>query len=402
MNITIITEVLPWPLNTGGAQAQFNMIDSLRHQNHFTIICIENSMNKIESMNELQAMWPEVKIVMYPLWRQLLYPKFLKDKIERALKLKFTPDDTRFKVQRILKPYGIWYSKDFVNFVNEIIDRESTDVIQVEFFACLHMVNYLPTSIRKIFIHHELRYIRNERQTSSFQLTVLEEEQLKQTKRQEIEDLQKYDAIVTLTQKDKDFLKSEGVMVPIYVSPAAVQTTSLPYQKWNGKLSFVGGYVHGPNKEGLDWYIEHVIPLLGDNAPMLDIVGKGWPEKYSHSKINIIGFVPNLPEAIHGSIMIVPILSGSGMRMKIIEAMALSMPIITTSVGVEGIKLIDKESCLIADEPKDFAEAINYLVTHPEKCQSLGERANNVFRQYYSIEVLSGIRNKVYSQFFLQ
>jgi glycosyltransferase involved in cell wall biosynthesis len=117
---------------------------------------------------------------------------------------------------------------------------------------------------------------------------------------------------------------------------------------------------------------------------------------------SIIGFVPNLPEAIHGSIMIVPILSGSGMRMKIIEAMALSMPIITTSVGVEGIKLIDKESCLIADEPKDFAEAINYLVSHPEICQSLGERANNVFRQYYSIEVLSGIRNKVYSQFFLQ
>lgn len=78
------------------------------------------------------------------------------------------------------------------------------------------------------------------------------------------------------------------------------------------------------------------------------------------------------------------------------------MPIITTSVGVEGIKLIDKESCLIADEPKDFAEAINYLVSHPEICQSLGERANNVFRQYYSIEVLSGIRNKVYSQFFLQ
>lgn len=401
MNITIITEVLPWPLNTGGAQAQFNMIDYLRHKHHITLIFWENKMNKLESMKILQTMWPEVRLVIYPLWRQLFYPKFLFDKLERALRLKFTPNNTHFKVQRILKPYGIWFSWDYIHFVNNIILKEHTDIIQVEFFACLQIANYLPQHITKIFIHHELRFIRNERQTSVFHLTSEEKKQLQQTKKQEIDDLKKYDAIITLTQQDKDFLKAEGVTTPIRVSPAAVRTSSLPFKCWNGRLSFVGAYIHGPNQEGINWYIEHVLPILSDQTPALDIIGKGWPEKYSLPQIKLKGFVADLPNAIHGSIMIVPILSGSGMRMKIVEAMAMSMAIITTTVGVEGIPLVNKESCLIADKPEDFAAAILYLSSHPHECQRLGQKSNEIFQRHYSIEVLSNLRGKIYNELYI-
>lgn len=398
MNITIITEVLPWPLNSGGAQGQYNMIEQLRKEHHFTLIFMENGQNKSLYMKELQAKWPEVKIVGFPLWRQLLYLPFFKDKAERALKLKFIPENTRFKVQRILQPYGMSFSRDFTHFVNQIIRQEHTDLIEVDFFTCLHIINFLPPDIKKVFIHHELRYIRNIRMTQSMQLTKRELRKMEDLKTQEITDLKKYDAIVTVTEQDKEYLLKEGIKTPIYVSPSAVQTLPCSYKSWNGRLSYVGGYNHVPNQEGIDWYIANVLPIMGKKAPILDIVGKKWPEKYSSQYINLTGFVEHLPDVIHGSIMIVPLRTGSGMRMKIIEAMAMSMPIITTSIGVEGIELIPNESCIVADTPQDFAQAIQFLADNPNKCQQLGINAHQVFLKNYSVERLSAIRNGIYKK----
>ena len=88
MNITIITCVLPWKLQSGGAQAQFNMIDQLRKKHHITLIFPEDFQNKISAMKELQLIWPDVKLVAYPIWRQLLYPRFVHDKAERAFRLR--------------------------------------------------------------------------------------------------------------------------------------------------------------------------------------------------------------------------------------------------------------------------------------------------------------------------
>lgn len=94
--------------------------------------------------------------------------------------------------------------------------------------------------------------------------------------------------------------------------------------------------------------------------------------------------------------MVVPILSGSGMRMKILEAAANSVPIITTTVGVEGLDFEDGVSCLIADTPQDFARAIDSLVNDRALCRRLGENANNVFRFKYTAEILAQVRNELY------
>lgn len=395
MNITIITCVLPWKLQSGGAQAQFNMIDQLRKKHHITLIFPEDFQNKISAMRELQQIWPDVKLAVYPLWRQLLYPRFLHDKAERAFKKIFTPNSERFKVQRALMHYGIYPSRDFVRFIKQTIRQEHTDIIQVEFYPCLRLAKYLPADIKRIFIHHELRFVKNERTMTVCRPTEKETEWMKELKKEELDDLNVFDAIVTLTQQDKETLLQEEIKKPVYVSPAAVNTESLPYKSWNHRLSFVGGFMHQPNQEGIDWYLKEVVPLM-NGIPSLDIIGKGWPDKYNTPHVTTLGYVENLSEAIHGSIMIVPILSGSGMRMKILEAAAMSMPIVTTSVGVEGLKFTHNESCLIADTPHDFALAIERLANDAQLCQALGERANTVFLANYSKEVLAEVRNKIY------
>ena len=397
MNITIISNILPYPLVSGGAQAQFNMIDELRKKHRISFIFTEDAKNKISGMRKLQELWPEVTFYPYSYIKQLCNPKFVYEKTRRALQLIFTPKRQTFIVERTLRPYGVEFSKDFIRFVNNVITNEKADIIQIEFFPCLHLINYLSKDTRKIFVHHEIRFVRNRRLLSSLELTEKQKKYEAMIKRQEIDDLNKFDEIITLTDKDKEELKANGVKVPIYSSPAAVNATISPYSEWNGTLSFVGGYAHIPNQEGIDWLIAHVLPLLNNSNLRINIIGKGWPNKYKTNNINLCGFVPDLSSALKSTIMIVPILTGSGMRMKILEAAAMSLPIITTTVGVEGLYFKHQESCIIADTPEEFVSAIKLLSENPELRKKIGTNACKVYSEKYSKQALAKLRDSIYN-----
>ena len=94
--------------------------------------------------------------------------------------------------------------------------------------------------------------------------------------------------------------------------------------------------------------------------------------------------------------MLVAILTGSGMRMKILEGAAMCMPIITTSVGVEGLNFKHGESCLIADSAEEFAKAIDRLRNDKNLRQTLAINAQQIYIQNYSISALGKIRNNTY------
>ncbi len=399
MNIVILTHYLPYPLTSGGAQAQYNMIEQLRHKHHITLVFNEGSGNKLQAMKQLQKLWPEVNIVVYRYYRQLLCWRFVRDKIRRGFLVKFAPNSRILKIDRMLKPYGQWFSSDQVRFVNRIIRDAKADLIQVEFFQSLDWCKYLPADIKKVFIHHEINFIRNDRFLQDFNLSAKEEEAKQRMKQEEIDCLNRYDHIITLTDIDKKILQEHHVTTPISVSPAAVSSLPLPYCEWKGRVVFIGGHAHIPNREGIDWFISQVIPNLNINI-QVDIIGAGWPSEYNiqheHCQIRLTGFVDDLTAAVYGNIMIVPILTGSGMRMKIVEAMAMSMPIVTTTVGVEGIPLVHEKSCLIEDTPKEFAQAIERLCTDASLRSKLGNAANQVFMEAYSAEQLSKVREGIY------
>lgn len=400
MNITIVTNILPWPLTSGGAQAQFNIINALRKSHKFTLIFTQDGRNTVKAMNELRKIWPEVDIIPFMYWRQLCYPQFFKDKVERALKLKFIPENVRFQVERTLKPYGVYFSNDFVRFLKKHIVSSKADLVEVNFFPCLPTARFLSLPVKKVFVHHELRYIRNERLLKNFKLTEKEKALQERVKQEEIANLNCYDAVITLTDTDAGILKQTGVDVPLYVSPAAVNAEVLPYSPWNGKIVFVGGFGHIPNQEGMEWFVKNVADKLTCNYKSIDIVGLGWPSSFDDNdrRIHRLGFVEKLADAVKGSIMIVPILTGSGMRMKILESAAMSVPFVTTSVGVEGLDFKNNESCLLADNAGLFAASIDRLANDPNLYKQLAEGASKVFGSLYSVEALSLKRENVYKQ----
>ena len=412
MKVVIASIVLPYPLTSGGAQGGYNMVEELRRDNDITLIFPENAGNTLSAMRELQRLWPEVDLRPYTYGRQMRYPRFVFDKAVRAFNLQFRAGSRSFQVHRLLDHYGYYMTRDFSRFVGRIIDEKQPDLVQVEFYPYLKVADFLPEGIHKVFVHHELRRVRNERFLAGLHLTRREQRLRDFIAREEVEDLNKYDAVIALTDTDRDTLQRQGVTVPLHVSPLAISTPTIRPQRWNGRLLFVGGYEHTPNQEGLRWLLSEVLPRIdwsrNGMAKGLDLVGKGWSEEWvakanrSQLKVNIMGFVEHLEDVGRGSIMVVPILSGSGMRMKILEGAALATPIVTTTVGVEGIGLADGQSCLIADTPQSFANALIRMMSDSDLRLQLCTAAQEVYEGHYSRLALSRGRQLIWDQIIAQ
>ena len=198
-------------------------------------------------------------------------------------------------------------------------------------------------------------------------------------------------------------MEKSGVKPPIYVSPAAVNTREKEYDGWNGLIVFVGGYYHRPNQEGMDWFLREVTPCVDWSKypqTQLKIVGLGWPTSYEGNfnglTVHLTGYVDDLSEHVSRTLMIVPLLTGSGMRMKILDASALSVPFVSTSVGAEGLNFSDGDTCMIADGAIDFAKALEKLMNDHSLREVIARKAHQLFKENYSLESLVERRKEIY------
>ena len=175
------------------------------------------------------------------------------------------------------------------------------------------------------------------------------------------------------------------------------------FSMWNKKLIYIGSHSFYPNKEGMDWFIYGIAPLINWDkykGVSLNLIGTGWNKVYNDSpsnlKINYLGYVENLLDVASGGIMIVPLKTGSGMRMKLLDASAMSLPILSTKVGMEGLALKDGESCLLADDEQSFAEKLKKLMEDEDLQRRIAQKANDIFVENYSLKALYKIREDIY------
>jgi len=295
-------------------------------------------------------------------------------------------------------------SESFFEFVNGIITEKSIDLVQVDFNDYLPIVNVLPSTVKKIFIQHEIQYVRNELQLRLGKASYSQQFLLSMLKDNEIACMNKYDLVVTLTSVDKKKLIEDGVKSEIAVSPACVSPNIRNYEfkPASDRITFVGAYGHYPNRNGVYWFLEEVWPKVLEKYPNLkfSIIGK-WPsseQKIIEGKYKGVvfeGFVEDLGETLQGSIMVVPILIGSGMRMKILEAANYGCPFISTSVGVEGLDFENGEHCFIADGAESFANQLSNLLSDSNMQQQFSVRAKNMYIDRYSNSVLCKIRSSI-------
>jgi GT2 family glycosyltransferase len=147
-------------------------------------------------------------------------------------------------------------------------------------------------------------------------------------------------------------------------------------------LLFLGSWRHDPNRIAVDWFMRHVMPLILAEEPevTLTIVGSDPPAEHLYadyaSHMEMLGFVEDVRDPLaRYAIFVCPILSGSGVRVKLLEAFAAGIPVVSTQVGAEGLAAVDGEFCALADDPAGFAARVVALLRDPEKAAAMAERA---------------------------
>jgi GT2 family glycosyltransferase/glycosyltransferase involved in cell wall biosynthesis len=166
---------------------------------------------------------------------------------------------------------------------------------------------------------------------------------------------------------------------------AGIDTSSYEFQPCGREpntMLFLGSFRHVPNQHALDWFVKHVLPRVLHRCPdaRLVVVGAEPPPRHSlpdlGDAIDLRGFVDDIREPLSRyAVFVCPILSGSGMRVKLLEAFSAGIPVVSTRIGAEGLAGEDGQLCALADDPAGFAAHILELFENPEKAEALARRA---------------------------
>ncbi len=211
-------------------------------------------------------------------------------------------------------------------------------------------------------------------------------------KREERACCAKFDLLIAPTEKDRRLL-SEGfpeekiVVIENGVGASFFEDVGLAPEPFS--MVFTGLFTHLPNRQGMLYFLDRIFPLILAEVPQarVYVVGKDPPRALrSRASENVVvtGFVPDVrPFVARSQVFIIPLLAGSGIRGKALEAMAMRRPIVTTTVGVEGIHLLHEESALFADTPQDFARAVIRLFRDTTLRKRISEAAfATVLKEY--------------------
>ncbi len=212
----------------------------------------------------------------------------------------------------------------------------------------------------------------------------------------EREHVNNFDGVVSITDNDADYFRSEGCRKPIVTIPFAITPVSVDgVAEQPGTLFHLGSMDWLPNQEGVRWFLDRVWPLIHSQMPSLTLhlAGRRMSDQLLNLKlegVHIVGEVPDAATFIASKqINVVPLLSGSGIRVKIIEAMSQGKAVITTTVGAQGIGAVDGRHLLIADTPERFAAQIRRCVDDPAFRQTVGANARQFIADNFGIEPLT-------------
>jgi glycosyltransferase involved in cell wall biosynthesis len=186
----------------------------------------------------------------------------------------------------------------------------------------------------------------------------------------------------------------------ITVIPISVDTQLLqPIQRNLGSKNILtlGTLHYPPNADGIRWFIQEVFPRIRREEPQVNlvIVGKNPPRDFvqfaaeNPQNVKVTGYVPDLkPYLADAALLVIPVRAGSGMRVRILEALAEGMPVVTTTIGLEGIEAAPGEDVLVADTPSAFAEAVLALLRNTALQDKLAQNSRRLAEARYDWRVV--------------
>jgi len=301
-------------------------------------------------------------------------------------------------------------SKAFGEKIESVLRAETYDMIQVE---SIFLAPYLPL-IRRVCKTPVVMRAHNVEYRIWKQLAQTTKEPLKRwylkklalsLRAYELEKVNDFDGIICVSENDAAMFRSEGCRRPIMVRPFGIDPIERSGVAVEAKSLFhIGAMDWQPNIDGVKWFLQSVWPLLHKELPevRLYLAGRKMPDELKEAQIEgveVVGEVADSAEFIASKqINVVPLLAGSGIRVKIIEAMELGKTVIATTTAADGIEYVDGEELLIADTPEQFVEQVRRCIAEPEMAKEIGEKAHRLVRTKYDNNVLTERMTEFYNK----
>lgn len=293
-----------------------------------------------------------------------------------------------------------FFSRAFAEGLTQLLRERDIDIVQLEglylapYFNTIRRHSTAPVVMRA----HNVEYAIWEKLASG-ERHPLKRRYLqllaRRLKRFETRALAAYDALVPISPVDAEQFRTMGAQKPMHVC-----TVGLPLGQYASEhstpepqtLGYLGALDWAANREGLDWFLERVWPIVFERNPAarFRIAGRNAPADWLAREIPGVEFLGEVEDAVRflsaQQILVVPLLSGSGMRIKVLEGMATGRPMVATAQAAEGIAVEDGRHILLRDKPSAMAEGIQGLLEDPAAAETIGQAGRALVRTSYDAE----------------
>lgn len=385
MKILMLTNKMPYPPKDGGSIASLSLALAMQKcNNEVSILTMNTSKHYFDSSSIPQDILSRIKIYSVP------------------IDIQIKPFKAIYNLLFSNKPYNAerFISYEFNKSLIELISKNHYDIIQLE---GLYLAPYIETirkhskakiALRSHNIEHEIWERTAVNETNPFK-KFYKKNLAKRIKKYKLHYLNDYDFLIPITKRDGDIYNSFGNTRPVHVTETGVDKERY-IQRYTDPaypgFFHIGALDWMPNQEGLIWFFDNVWSEFTKKYPKTKfyIAGRNAPQNFikyisSYNNIEYLGEINDANDFIDSkSVMVVPLLSGSGMRIKIIEGMALGKTIITTTIGTEGINTTNGENILIADTPEDFCKYLEDIYNNKELHSKISNNARDFVNKYYN------------------
>ena len=311
---------------------------------------------------------------------------------EMGWKASFWPDDLSYdpRYTRALQSLGVetYYGElDFETLLREIGDDLTAVIMSRPATAQDYIATVKKyTGAQIIFDTVDLHFVREQRRM---------EREVQQWKTLEFFLAEEADTTLVVSPTEKALLASEpfGHKVAVVSIIHQIEPCDTGFEERAG-LMFIGGFAHPPNEEGIVWFIEFVLPTIRRSLPdiHLTVVGSDPTERLlalASEHVEFTGYLEDInPVFANSRVFVSPLLHGAGVKGKIGQSLSFGLPVVTTSIGAEGMSLVDGHNAMIADTEAAFADKVVTLYNDRFLWQQLSTSGRQVIRDHFSFDTI--------------
>lgn len=381
MRILYLAQLVPYPADAGPKIRMYYGLRYLAAAGHqVTLLAFRRPDDTPEAINHLAPYCQEIQTVLMPRSRWL---------------------DGLGLARSLLANQPFLIARDHVpamyRAIHDLTGRETFDVIHADQLwmapYALAAKQFSHQRPRTVLDQHNAVYLIPKRmaaQASNPLFKAFLALEARKMARYEVNTCAQFDSLAWVSEEDRAALAAvSGREEKGQVIPICVDTASRPViaRRPNPqRITFMGGLHWPPNREGISWFAQQVWPQVAAQFPetVLTIIGKNPPAGLPNNQVEVTGYVPDpLPYLAETAVFIVPLHAGGGMRVKILDAWSYGLPIVSTTIGAEGLRYQHNHNLLIADTAESFAGAVVRLLQQPTLQAQLGQSGRDTVENYY-------------------